>query len=141
MDGAIAIYEALYAEDSGNVVLANNLASMIATYRDDPASLDRAFAIARRLRGADVPALQDTYGWIQYRRGNLDEALTYLEPAAKGLPDDALTQFHLGMTYVGLNRTNEARTTLTQALKLAGDSDLPQFQTARDALAKLPPAP
>lgn len=141
IDGAIAIYETLYAKDSGSVVIANNLASLITTYRDDPESLERAFAIARRLRGSDVPALQDTYGWIQYRRGNLDEALSYLEPAAKGLPNDPLTQFHLGMTYVGLKRIEEARATLTQALKIAGNSKLPQFQTAREALAKLDAAP
>ena len=82
IDGAIAIYEALYARDSSNVVVANNLASMIATYRDDPASLDRAFAVARRLRGLDVPAFQDTYGWIEYRRGNIADALPDLEAAA-----------------------------------------------------------
>lgn len=141
IDGAIAIYEKLYVQDSGSVVIANNLASLITTYRDDPESLERAFAIARRLRGSDVPALQDTYGWIQYRRGNLDEAVSYLEPAAKGLPDDPLTQFHLGMTYVGLNRMDEARATLTEALKIAGDSKLPQFQTAREALTKLDATP
>ena len=141
IDGAIVIYEALYAQDSGSVVIANNLASLITTYRNDPESLERAFAIARRLRGSDVPALQDTYGWIQYRRGNLDEAVTYLEPAAKGLPDDPLTQFHLGMTYAGLNRTEEARTALSRALEIAGDSKLPQFQTAREVLVKLDAAP
>ncbi len=141
IDGATAIYEVLYAENSSNLVVANNLASLITTYRDDPESLERAFVIARRLRGTEVPALQDTYGWIEYRRGNLDEALRYLEPAAKGLPDDPLAQFHLGMAYVGLNRNNEARTSLTRALELAANSPLPQFQTARDALAGLKQAP
>ena len=70
IDGAIAAYEALYAKDSGSPVLANNLASLLASYRDDPASLERAFAIARRLRGTDVPYFQDTYGWILHRRGD-----------------------------------------------------------------------
>ena len=88
-----------------------------------------------------MPAFQDTYGWIAHRNGNNDEALTYLEPAAAGLPNDGLTQFHLGMTYLALNRPEDARRQLTRALKLAGDSTLPQFQTARDALAGLPPAP
>jgi predicted Zn-dependent protease len=140
-EGAIAIYEAMYAEDSGNVVVANNLASLITTHRADPESLERAFAVARRLRGSDVPAFQDTYGWIEYRRGNLEEALTYLEPAAAGLPEDALVQYHLGMTYAGLNRPEDARRQLTRSLEIAGDSPLPQFQTARETLASLPPAP
>ena len=141
IDGAIAIYERLYAQDSANVIVANNLASLITTHRDDAESLERAFAIARRLRGSDVPAFQDTYGWIEYRRGNLTEALTYLEPAAVGLSEDALTQFHLGMTYAGLKRPEDARRVLTQALELAGSSPLPQFEVARQTLAGLPPAP
>ena len=136
-EGAIAIYESIYAEDSSNLVVANNLASLITAQRSDPESLDRAFAIARRLRGSDVPAFQDTYGWIEYRRGNYDDALTNLEPAAKGLPDDPLTQYHLGMTYVALKQAPKARETLTHALEIAGDSPLPQFEEARKALAEL----
>lgn len=141
IDGAIAVYETLYAENSDNQVVANNLASLITAHRDDPASLERAFAIARRLRGSDVPAFQDTYGWIEYRRGNLTEALANLEPAAAGLPDDAMTQVHLGMTYAGLKRTEDAKRLLTLALKMAGDSPLPQFQIARDTLATLGATP
>ena len=141
IDGAIAVYDAMYAEDSGNVVIANNLASLITTHSDDPESLARATAIARRLKDSDVPAFQDTYGWIAHRNGNYDEALTYLEPAAAGLPNDALTQFHLGMTYLALSRTEDARRQLTRALEIAGDSPLPQFEVTRNTLAGLPPAP
>ena len=141
IDGAIAVYEAMYAEDSNNVIVANNLASLITTHRTDPESLERAYAVARRLRGSDVPAFQDTYGWIEYRRGNLEEALADLEPAAAGLPNDAMTQFHLGMTYVALGRKEDAARVLARAVELAGDSPLPQFKTARETLATLPPPP
>lgn len=140
IDGALAIYEAMYAEDSGNVVVANNLASLLAAHKADAASLDRAFAVARRLRGLEVPAFQDTYGWILYRRGDLAEAVKNLEPAAKGLPDDPMVQVHLGLAYADLGRTEEARTQLTHALDLAGDSPLPAFEEARKRLAALPPA-
>ena len=137
IDGAIAVYEALYAANSANTVIANNLASLITTHRSDAQSLERAFAIARRLRGSDVPAFQDTYGWIEYRRGNLSEALAHLEPAAEGLPDNALVQFHLGMTYAALERPAEAVERLERALELAGESPLAQFDTARETLARL----
>lgn len=136
-DNAIAIYERLYELNSRNPVIANNLASMITTHRDDPDSLARAANIVRRLRNTEVPAFQDTYGWIAYRRDNFEEALEYLEPAAAGLPDDALVQYHLGMTYLALNRSAEAKQTLQQALDLAQDSPLPQFDKAREALAGL----
>ncbi|HEX9859515.1 MAG TPA: tetratricopeptide repeat protein [Paracoccaceae bacterium] len=141
IEGAIAIYEELYAQNSANPVLANNLASLIASHREDAESLERAFAIARRLRGATVPAFQDTYGWIEYRRGNYDEALAHLEPAAAGLPEDPLVQLHLGLTYVALERIDEARSSLVRALDIAADSPLPQFARAREVLAGLPAAP
>jgi Flp pilus assembly protein TadD len=136
-DGAIAIYEQLYELDSGNPVLANNLASLITTHKDDADSLARAANIARRLRGTEVPAFQDTYGWIAYRRDNFEEALEYLEPAAAGLPRDALVQYHLAMTYVALNQTDKARAQLEKALEIAGDDPLPQFENARAVLAGL----
>ena len=85
-----------------------------------------------------MPAFQDTYGWIAYRRGDLTEALANLEPAAAGLPNDPLVQFHLGMTYAALKRPEDAAAgAAPRAGKLAGDSPLPQFQTARDTLTTL----
>jgi tetratricopeptide (TPR) repeat protein len=145
IDGAIAIYEQMYAEDSGNVIVANNLASMITTYKSDPESLDRAFAVARRLRGSDVPAFADTYGWIVFRRGDIEEALAHLERAAPGLPGDAMAQYHLGMAYEAAGRKDEARRQFALAIEVAGpDSTLPQIADARTRLAALggpPPAP
>lgn len=142
VDEAIAIYEGLYKENTANVIVANNLASLITSHRRDPESLERAFAIARRLRGAQVPAFQDTYGWIEYRRGNLREALAALEPAAAGLPDDPMAQFHLGMAYADLGETEKAIRQIERALTLAGDRDLPFVSEARSRLAELrAPAP
>lgn len=106
--GAIAIYEAMYARDSNSPVIANNLASLLSSHQTDPESLERAYTVARRLRGMQVPAFQDTYGWIAYRRGNYDEALAHLEPAARNLPQDATVQYHLAMTYAALDRSQEA---------------------------------
>jgi len=145
IDAAIAIYDGLYAEDSNNTVIANNLASLITAYRDDPASLDRAEAIARRLRGLEEPAFQDTYGWIAFRRGNLNDALEHLEPAAKGLPQDLLAQYHLGMLYDKMGRKDDAIRQFELALTLAaaqpGAAGLAQMSTARQALERLKAVP
>jgi cellulose synthase operon protein C len=141
-EGAIAIYERLYADLSGSSIVANNLASLISTYRDDDASLERAYLIARRLQGSDVPAFQDTYGWIAYRRGQYDEALAHLEPAAAAMSDNALVQYHLGMTYLALGRAEEALAQLGRAVALAGPGDTrPQFERAREEIARLEAAP
>ena len=137
IDAAIALYEEMYAADSNSVTIANNLASLIATYKEDQVSIARAATIAKRLRELDVPPVQDTYGWIEYRQGNFEEARSYLEPAAAGLPNDPIVQYHLGMTYAALGETEEAETQLQRALDLAGDSPLPQFEIARTKLIEL----
>ena len=137
VDEALALYEAIYAENTDNLIIANNLASLMADYHDDPAILERAYAIARRLQGMNVPAFQDTLGWIEYRRGNHDLALPALEAAAAGLPDDPSVQLHLGLTYAALKRDDEARPYLERGLELAGDADLPQVEEARAALEAL----
>ena len=135
IDGAIGIYEVLYAENSHIQIFANNLASLLASYRDDAESLERAFTIARRLRGTDIPAFQDTYGWIAYRRGDFDDALIHLEPAAQSLPDDPMVQYHLGATYAALNQNAEALEAFQAAIEL--DPPAPLLETVTVAIAGL----
>lgn len=107
--GAIAIYEGLYQRYSDDPVIANNLASLLASSRTDATSLARAATIARRLQDSPVPAFQDTVGWIAFRQGQTEQALQRLEPAAKAMPQDAGVQYHLGRVYEALGRTAEAR--------------------------------
>jgi putative PEP-CTERM system TPR-repeat lipoprotein len=137
-DGAIAVYEELYARDSGLDLIANNLASLLTNHRTDSADLDRAFVIARRLRSSDVPHFQDTYGWILSQRGDPQQALDFLRSAARGLPENEIVQFHLGMTYAALERWDEAGTALERAIEIAGpDSTLPQMAQARAKLDEM----
>lgn len=143
IDGTLAIYETLYEQNSSNPIIANNLASLLTTYRDDEASLARAEVIARRLKNADIPAFQDTYGWILVRTGAPEEALSYLEPAAAGLPEDARVQFHLGEAYAATGRTEEALAQMRKALEISGPvgaSDLRQEIEARIAELTAPSA-
>ena len=122
VEGAIAIYDALYERDSDAPVIANNLASLLSTHRDDPESLQRAAVISRRLRGSDVPQFQDTYGWIAFRRGDVEEALANLEPAAAGLPDDPRVQHHYGLALAAAGRDEEALEVLTGVLDALGEA-------------------
>jgi tetratricopeptide (TPR) repeat protein len=117
-EAAIRIYEAFYARDSDTPAIANNLASLLASTHDDAESLDRAWTVARRLKDTTVPAFADTYGWIAFRRDQADEALGYLELAARGLPQDPTVQYHLGKVYAALKRTDEARAQFEKARAL-----------------------
>lgn len=138
IDGAIAIYEELYELDSNSIVVANNLASLIATYRDDDASLERAWTIARRFREADQPAIQDTYGWIAHRRGNSNEALPYLQSAAAALKDDAIVQFHLAEALFALGQNEQALDQYRLSLDAAGIGDTRrQIEQARARIIEI----
>ncbi len=138
IDGAIDIYEDLYAQNPNSVLLANNLASLITTYRDDAESLERAAVVAARLQGIERPAFQDTWGWIAFRRGKPGEALEPLESAAAGLPGDALVQYHLGRTYEALERPQDAIAQYEKAIEVAGPDDTRrQISDARERLAAL----
>ena len=137
IDAAIKTYEAIYAENSGDVTNANNLASMLADYRDDDASLARATALGQRLRELPQPPFQDTWGWILYRQGKLQEALQPLQAAVAGLPENALVQAHVGLDLAALNRGAEARPHLQKALQLAGSGKLAHRAEVEAALAKI----
>ena len=129
------------AGEGGGGLLPIASATALAEHLEPRADVERvgeAAAVARRLRGTEIPAFQDTYGWIAYQQGDFDEALSYLEPAAQGLPGNALVQYHLGMTYVALDRAEDAQTQLTRALEIAGPATtLPQMERARETLQTL----
>jgi Flp pilus assembly protein TadD len=138
LDGAIGIYEALYARDSTNTIIANNLASLLSTHRTDEQSLARAEVIARRLRDSDIAAFQDTYGWIAFRRGNVGEALPVLEKAAEVLTDDPQVQYHLARAYLASGRDADALAQFQRVIDLAGDGDTRPFVTeSRTEAARL----
>lgn len=119
-EGAIAVYEDLYARNSSNVIFANNLASLLTAFRRDEESLEKARLIARRLKDTEIPAFQDTYGWIQHRSGNSEDAIAYLEPAAAALVDDPTVQYHLGAAYEGVGRREEALAQMQKAIAIIG---------------------
>ncbi len=136
IEGAIEVYKSLYAADSNSEIVANNLASLLASYSDDAESLDQAYRIARRLQNSTVPHFNDTYGWIAYRRGDYEAALKHLQFAARQLPEEATVLYHLGVTYAALGRNTEALTTFEQIAGLQMSSDL--ARQVQDAMAALP---
>jgi tetratricopeptide (TPR) repeat protein len=138
IDGAIAIYEDLYKQNSANPVIANNLASLLSSRQTDPDSLARAEVIARRLRGSDMPPYQDTYGWIAYQRGNYADAAKELEKAVEGLGEDPQVRYHLAMTYLKLGRQPEALAQFNEVLARVEATDSRDFvASARQEKARL----
>lgn len=141
-DGAIAIYETLYARDSNSEAVANNLASLLSIHRDDPETIERAYRIGRRLQGSDVPAFRETYGWLAARKGNFDEAERHLAYALKSYAQNPIVQFHYAVALAGLSRNAEALDHFRQAVALSADTSVlsaADRKTAEAEIARLEP--
>lgn len=123
IDETIVVYEAMYKAEPRSLVVANNLASVLSEYKDDPALLKRAYEIAySRFRNSKTPQFLDTLGWIYVLRGEYGEGVALLRKAAEGLPNFGVVHFHLGMAYKGLDRADQALASLKKADSLIQDS-------------------
>lgn len=135
-DGAIAIYDEQLRATPDALIVINNLSSLLADYRTDTESLERAYQLAQRLEAIDVPQFKDTLGWVAYRKGDYRTALLNLEQAAEKLPGLALVKYHLAMTYGALKRNADAKDQLSKADALLKPDD-PLKEKIHTALAGL----
>jgi Tfp pilus assembly protein PilF len=115
-EGAIGLYENLLKRSPYSEAVINNLAMLLVDQREDPRSLDRAAELVYRLNTSQHPALLDTIGWVQYRRGELDTALWNLKQAVKKAPEAAAMHYHLGMAYYKKGDAASAQSHLEKAL-------------------------
>jgi predicted Zn-dependent protease len=134
---AIARCEALYVHSPHQARAASNLALLLVDHRTDQRSLDRARDLTAPFAASNDPVLLDAYGWVRYKRGETDPALTALERAVQAAPHAATTRYHLAMTQLKAGETAKARTNLEAAL--AAGSNFRGRTDAQLALASLPP--
>jgi tetratricopeptide (TPR) repeat protein len=137
-EAAIKAYEGALETDPLSLVAVNNLASLLAEYRTDTASLERAYVLSKRLEDLNVPLFQDTVGWVRYRRGEYEAAEQFVDKAVKAFPGLPIIQYHLGKVQQALGKNALATRSLKKALELAGQSEFPQrglVQSALEALA------
>jgi tetratricopeptide (TPR) repeat protein len=108
-------------------VAANNLAWMTA---ETGGNLDVALQLAQTAtrRLPDHPAVQDTLGWIYYKKGLATLAVPPFEKSIEKDPKDPVYYYHLGLAYARSGDSPKARQALQQALKMA-----PNFRGAADA--------
>ena len=137
-NGAIAEYETLIKQQPGSMIVANNLASLLADHRDDRSSMDRARNLAAMLKESQVPQFQDTVGWVSYRDGDYKTALSALKSAAEKMPNYALVRYHLGMTYLANGDGAPATEQFKKAQSLAPNDR--ELKSKIDAALKSPPS-
>ncbi|RME32985.1 MAG: tetratricopeptide repeat protein, partial [Gammaproteobacteria bacterium] len=95
IDKAIGLYEDVLVRERDSELAANNLAMLLADYKQDEASLKRARNLIGPLMDKDNAAYQDTVGWVLYRAGDLDGALEHLQRALELAPQAPGLHYHL----------------------------------------------
>jgi len=131
-------YEKVLLKNPNFVPALNNLAYL---YTERLNNLDRAYDLARKareLQGQD-PSVADTFGWVLYKRGDYQQALTILQESAQKAADRPEIQFHLGMTAYMMGQTELARAALKKAASAA--KDFPGKQESKRRLALLEGGP
>jgi putative PEP-CTERM system TPR-repeat lipoprotein len=120
LDRARAEYERVAAAQKAPHPLTLNRLAWVYERQGDPRSLklvEEAYRLA-----PESAAVLDTYGWILYRGGETERAITYLQRAVDrersvpGLADRAATRFHLAAALAKGGDGNQARRHLEAAL-------------------------
>jgi tetratricopeptide (TPR) repeat protein len=132
---AIGIYEEVLKKVPNDLIITNNLASLLLDHRSDKESLARALNLAKPLAGANEAATIDTVGWAYYRNGDYANAVRHLERAVALNGEDALLLYHLGKAYAGAGNRESARQYLADAVEKGAGQ--PFLADARASLAKL----
>jgi tetratricopeptide (TPR) repeat protein len=132
---ARAAYEKAIASDSRAAVAGNNLAWL---YAEEGGNLDVALELARTAKAQlpGRPEVNDTLGWIYYKKGLASLAVPPLEDAVNAAPKNAEYRFHLGLAYAKAGNATKAGEELRQALAL--NPTFAGAEEARKVLASLP---
>jgi tetratricopeptide (TPR) repeat protein len=138
-DEAIREYEEALRLDPKSEVAANNLAMLLATYKKDGASLDRAQQLSARFANSSNPSFLDTYGWVMFKRGDAAGSVPVLTRVVAKAPDAVLARYHLGMAQSLTGDSADARDNLARAVNSgARFTGLDEAKATLDKLAKLP---
>jgi tetratricopeptide (TPR) repeat protein len=133
MDEAAALYEDILVRRPNDLIVANNLASILSD-RPDEKSRARALQIAAPLKTASNGYFLDTYGWALFRNGQIDEAVSALEKATviDGAPLEA--RLHFAQALMAKGDTAKAREQL-EAIINADRASQPLVLEARRLLS------
>jgi len=124
-DAARQQYEKVVAIDPNAGVAANNLAWMYA----EAGRVDEALKLATVAQDQlKRPEAEDTLGWVYYRKGLWQHAITSFERAIAKAPGNPVYQYHLGLAHLKQGNDEQGRAALKRALAIK-----PDFNGADDA--------
>ena len=113
-------YEKVLIIDSHAAIAANNLAVIYASRTD---KLDEALQLALSAKSGRPmdPNIDDTIGWIYYKKQMSTLAIESMKRAVAAQPENPVFLGHLGLAYALNSNKALARQTLDKALKIKSD--------------------
>jgi tetratricopeptide (TPR) repeat protein len=124
-------YRTVLSLDPRAPIASNNLAWMYVTRGEN---MDEALQLAQAAHRSipEDPNVNDTLGWIYYKKHITEPAIQYLEMSTGRGPNDPSRHYHLGMAYLQAGDLQKAKKSLQRALALKAD-----FEGADEARAAL----
>jgi predicted Zn-dependent protease len=124
-------YEAIVGENPTAAVASNNLAWI---YAEEGDKLDDALRLAQSAaaRMPDNPEVQDTIGWIYYKKELPALAVSAFEKSVEKSPENPLFLYHLALALDKAGDSKRARETVLRAVKVR-----PDYPEAQKLLAQL----
>ncbi|MBV8156607.1 MAG: tetratricopeptide repeat protein, partial [Dyella sp.] len=132
IDLAVSDFRHLLALKPDDTDASNALGFTLADANRDLPEAERLIQAARAAR-PDDPAIQDSWGWLQYRQGHLDQAEKTLRGAWMA-HKDADVGVHLGEVLWKQGRQEDARRVFDEVRKID-----PQSNTLHNTLKRLTP--
>jgi tetratricopeptide (TPR) repeat protein len=135
-EAAITQLESLYRERPQDGAISNALGFLLADHNRELARADRLITAALKSE-PDNPAILDSMGWLDYRRGNSREALPLLERAFR-LAQDGDIGAHWGEVLWSLGEKSKAREAWSRALVADPDNALVRAAQQRAGVPQMP---
>lgn len=135
---AIESYELILKKDSKNLFALNNLSYLYSNHNGDN---EKALELIKRARDVapNDPFIADTLGWIAYKLGDYEWALSLLQESYRKLSKIQEVAYHLGSAHYMLGNQPEALEFLSLATKQV--ESYIGFETAKQKIKVLSNAP
>jgi putative PEP-CTERM system TPR-repeat lipoprotein len=133
-NSTINIYRELYDKVPDNIVVVNNLAALLADHGTEE-DMVQARQLANKLKEQEQAVFLDTVGWVYYKSGDYETAVSYLKRVVDKAPDVNVFNYHMGMAYKAAGDKEQARAYLEKSL--AEDKPFKQREAALAALEGL----
>ena len=113
---AIDVYRSMNESFPDNLLIMNNLASILSDHGNGKDDLNLAKSFIEKLKDSGQPVFLDTIGWVYYHSADYENAIKYLLQVVEKSPDINIFNYHLGMAYKMSGNKDTAKVYLEKSL-------------------------